>query len=184
MVEAIAIGASAGGFQAVTKLIPMLPRELRQAVFVVQHKHEESDSFMASHLDDLSSVRVKDADEKEEALPGTVYLAPAGYHLLVEDDRTLSLSSDPPVNYSRPSIDVLFESAADVYGAAVAGVVLTGSGSDGAAGLRSIEDVGGIVIVQDPEEADHPSMPEAASAATENPQVLSLERIGMLLKEL
>ena len=115
MIEAVLIGASAGGMKALTAILPALPKHFGMAVIVAQHLHAGSDGYLAEHLNRMCEVRVKDADEKEAVEPGTVYIAPARYHLLVEEDRTLSLSGEPHVNYARPSIDVLFESAVEVF---------------------------------------------------------------------
>jgi two-component system chemotaxis response regulator CheB len=130
-----------------------------------------------------TNLKVVDAEDKQWIKPGHVYLAPANYHLLVERG-AFSLSVDDAVSYSRPSIDVLFESAADAYGASVAAVVLTGANSDGARGVKAIKKRGGFVVVQDPKTAEAPSMPTAAIAAARVDQILPLERIGPFLLEL
>jgi len=184
MTEAVVIGVSAGGLKALSVIAPMLPKDLLFPVIVVQHVKEGSDPYMAEHLGRNSVIRVKEADEKESVKAGTMYFAPAGYHLLVETDRTFSLSDEPPVQFSRPSIDVLFESAADVYGAALAGVVLTGANSDGAAGLAAIKDAGGTVAVQDPETAESSAMPNAALKAAKTDNVFDLVGIGSFLCDL
>ena len=128
--------------------------------------------------------RVKQADEKEKIVPAMIYIAPPNYHLLVEDDRTFSLSVDELVNFSRPSIDVLFESAADAYGKRLIGIILTGANSDGSNGLKKIKECGGMAIVQDPESSEADTMPRAAIKATKVDYVLPLEEIGTFLRKL
>ena len=127
---------------------------------------------------------MKQADEKECILPGVIYLAPPGYHLMIEEDKTFSLSVDSPVNFARPSIDVLFETEADAYGARLVGVILTGANSDGSRGLKKIKDSGGLVLVQDPESAEAATMPRAAVEGTEVDYVLPLEEIGPFLNRM
>ncbi len=184
MIEAVAIGVSAGGMKALSALLPKLPEEPPYAVIIVQHIREGSDSYLANHLNQISAIRVKEADEKEPIRPGTVYVAPAGYHLLVEEDRTFSLSVDPLVNYARPSIDVLFESAADVFEERLVGIVLTGASSDGSKGLALIKAGGGITLVQDPTTAEYPVMPLAAIQASKADRILTLPEIETFLREL
>ncbi|MEI6126286.1 MAG: chemotaxis protein CheB [Pseudomonadota bacterium] len=182
--EAIVIGVSAGGLAVLRTLLGSLCPGFSLPVIIVQHEARDAGDFLPRYLNEHCAVRVKQAEEKERILPGTVYLAPPGYHLLVEYDTTFSLSLDEPVNYARPSIDVLFETAAEVYGPGLVGVVLTGANTDGAAGLKKIKDAGGLAIVQDPETAEVGSMPRAAIRATAVDHVLPLERIGPLLNEL
>lgn len=176
--EAVVMGVSFGGFQALQDILPVLAPDFPAPVMVVQHHDPRADDFLARHLDDRCRLRVKMAEEKETAMPGVIYLAPANYHLLVEDDHTLSLSVDEKVNFARPAIDVLFESAADAYGPRLMGVILTGANQDGSQGLRRIKEYGGLTVVQDPQTAVAPSMPEAALAATEVDHVLPLAKIG------
>ncbi len=183
-IEAVVIGTSAGGLQALTMLIPPLPKNFDKAMIVVSHIQEGSDDFLARYLDGISAIRIKEANEKEAILSGTVYVAPAGYHLLVEDDRTFALSTEGPVNYSRPSIDVLFESAAEVYADKLVGVILTGANSDGARGVRAVKQAGGLVVVQDPETAESSAMPRAAIDATHIDHVLELPEIASFLSNL
>ncbi len=182
--DCIVIGVSAGGLEALSALIPSLPAGFPIPIIVTQHQAADADGYLARHLDGLSQLTVKEADDKEPIVEGTVYLAPPGYHLLVEDDKSLALSVDQLVNYSRPSIDVLFSSAADVYGSALIGVVLTGASSDGAAGLRRIKERGGLVVVQDPSTARSSLMPESAQAAAAVEHVFDLAVIGRLLTRL
>ena len=176
--ETIVMGVSAGGMEALSTILPYLPVRFTLSVMVVQHQHPASDNFLVHYLDERCRLRVKQADEKEPILAGVVYFAPPDYHLLVEQDKTLSLSVDPLVNFARPSIDVLFESAADVYRSDLVGVILTGASTDGSQGLKRVKESGGMTIVQDPKTAVSDTMPKAALAATEVDHVLPLEEMG------
>ena len=180
--SAVVIGVSAGGLKALSTLLPMLPKPFPLPVLVVQHRLADSDDFLATSLDRICAVRVKEAKEKEKLKAGCVYLAPANYHLLVERDETLSLSIDDRENYSRPSVDVLFESAAYVWSSRLIGIVLTGANADGARGAALIKERGGTVIVQDPATAERPEMPQAAKISAD--YVLTIQKIGELLKTL
>ena len=183
--ECIVLGVSAGGVKALPIALSLLPASFPIPVVVVQHIRPDSDnSYFISHLDERIQLKVKEADEKEPIMSGYVYIAPANYHLLVEDDETFSLSVDARVNYSRPSIDVLFESAVEVYNSKLIGVILTGANNDGAEGLKKIKQCGGLAIVQDPEGAESDAMPRAALAACKADYVLSLEEIASFLKKI
>lgn len=181
--QVIVIGASAGGTVAFKQLLPMFPAHYPIPVVVVQHLHPMQENTLVLHFDTLCELTVKEADEKEAIEHGYVYFAPPNYHLLIESDKTFSLSVDAKVNYSRPSIDVLFESAANVYAPGLIGVILTGANNDGAHGLHLIQECGGLAIVQDPATAEVPYMPQAALMATQTRYVLSLRDIGKLLLE-
>jgi len=184
MFDAVTIGASAGGFQALKVILPTLPKAFRFPVAIVHHIASRTDSYLSEHLNDLCEIRVKEAEDKEDMRPGTVYLAPAGYHLLIEPDASFSLSVEDKVNYCRPSIDVLFESAADAFGQRLIGIVLTGANADGAHGLKHIKEHGGFTIVQNPKTAESPYMPRAAIAATQVDHIEDLDKIAPLLIEL
>jgi len=179
--EAIVLGASAGGFNVIKQLTATLPKDFSLPIMVVQHVSDTSDGSWADMLDRESKLRVKEADEKEKIKPGTVYLAPANYHLLVEPDHTLTLTVDERVNYARPSIDVLFETAAEAYRERLIGLVYTGANRDGAAGLAHIKANGGLAVVQDPTTAESPVMPTSAIRAAHPQHVLSPEQIIELL---
>lgn len=179
--DAIVIGASAGGFAALTEVLPQLPVGLPQAVAVVQHLPPDGGEYMVEFLKGRCALPVKVAEDKEAVAPGVIYVAPAQYHLLIERDRRFALSVDEKVNYSRPSIDVLFESAARAYGPRLIGVVLTGANADGAAGLAAIKARGGLAIVQDPATAEVAYMPQAALESTNADHVLDLAGIVRLL---
>lgn len=178
--EAVVIGASAGGIEALRSLLATLPGRLTVPVIVVQHVGA-ADRGMIDLLDGAGPVRVKEAEEKESPQPGTFYLAPPNYHLLMERDRTFALSVDEKVNHCRPAIDVLFESAADVYGDRLIAVILTGANTDGSLGLKAVKAVGGLAVVQDPERAKAREMPLAAMRAVAADHVAPLEFLGRLL---
>ena len=161
-----------------------LPADFPLPLAIVQHISPEAGDGMARLLAEFCAIRVKEADEQESIAPGSVYLAPPNYHLLVERDGLLSLAADGYVSYARPSVDVLFESAAAAFGPAVIGVVLTGANSDGARGLKAIAAAGGLAIVQDPADAEARQMPEAARAATEPDYLLPLADIAGTLQRL
>ena len=182
--KAVVIGVSTGGVAALTLLLGALPVDFPLPVLVVTHISADSDDGMALLLDSLCAIRVKEADELETITAGTVYLAPANYHLLVERGGKLGFSIDPPVNFARPSIDTLFESAAAVYGPALIGVILTGAGNDGSNGLLKIKNNGGLAIIQDPADAEMNSMPNSALQLMKADHVVRLMEIPGLLTRL
>lgn len=182
--RAVVIGASAGGVQALLALLPDLAADFPQPILVVLHVPADRSNVLAPLFAARCAVTVKEAEDKEPARPGVVYFAPSDYHLLVEADGSLALSSDEPVNYSRPSIDVLFESAADAYGSGLTAVVLTGANQDGAKGLEAVVQAGGVAVVEEPSTAYAHAMPEAARNACASAIVMSLERIAEHLKGL
>ncbi len=182
--EAIVIGGSAGALVALEAILPALPPECPLLVAIVLHVLPTRPSLLASVLGARCPLPVKEAEDKESVRAGTIFLAPPGYHLLIERDRTFALSVDEPVHYSRPSIDVLFESAADAYGARVAGVILSGANQDGARGLAAIKARGGLGIVQSPDDAQVRYMPDAALAAVRADHVLARGALGALLAKL
>jgi two-component system chemotaxis response regulator CheB len=168
---------------ALRAIFSTLPKNFPLPIAVVQHRYRTSNEGLPAFLRRHTKLDVVDTTDKEWIKPGTVYLAPANYHLLVERGE-LSLSVDEAVAHSRPSIDVLFESAADAYGPAVIAVVLTGANADGARGAKRIKSRGGFVLVQDPATAESPAMPQAAIDATPVDRILPLDRIGPFLVEL
>lgn len=181
--RAVVIGVSTGGVSALKIVLGALPAEFPVPVLVVTHITPDSDNGLAVLLNTLCAIRVKEADEQEILTPGTVYLAPANYHLLVERDGTLAFSIDPPVNFARPSIDVLFESAAEVFGPALIGIIMTGAGFDGSKGLQKIKNCGGTAIIQDPADAEMDSMPKSALQLLKADHVVPLQEIpGLLLR--
>lgn len=182
--RAIVVGASAGGFEALRFLLGKLSVRLRAPIIIVLHSAPVEQSALAQSFSRYSVLPVVEAAERTRVEPGHVYLAPAGYHLLVERNEHFSLSVDERVRYARPSIDVLFESAADTWRAAVAGVVLTGANDDGARGLAAIRAHRGIAIVQSPEDAEVADMPQAALKLAGADHVLKLTEIPTLLNRL
>ena len=182
--ELIVIGCSMGGMAALEKIFSVLPRDFPVPIVVAQHRYRTSGEALPSFLRRHSKLNVVDALDKQWVKPGNVYLAPADYHLLVDREGELSLSVDAAVAYSRPSIDVLFESAADAYRAGTVAVVLTGANADGARGAKRIKERGGFVVAQDPQTAESAEMPSATIAAARVDRILPLERIGPFLVEL
>jgi two-component system chemotaxis response regulator CheB len=183
-ISAVVFGASAGGIEALSLLLAALPAELPAAVMGVLHLPRDRPSLLVEIFAPMCALPVQEAQDKEHIKPGHVYFAPADYHLLVDTGPSLALSVDEPVNFSRPSIDVLFESAADVYRERLLGIVLTGASQDGAAGLAAIHRLGGRTVVQDPASALVPLMPEAARRRSPVDFVLPLEQIADLLQAL
>ena len=184
--DLVAIGASAGGIEALAVLLPQLPKDFEPAVLVVVHLLRERPSLLRSIFASRCALPVRDVLDKDPLEPGTIVFAPPDYHLLVdlEQGPQLALSADPPVNNSRPSIDVLFESAAQAFGPRAAGVVLSGANGDGAHGLAAIHRSGGPTIVQAPHTAQSAAMPAAALAAGPVDHVVPVERIAHLLHAL
>ena len=180
-IEAVAIGTSAGGVDALAVLLPALPAGLRAAVFVVIHLPRQRPSHLVEIFQPKCALPVREAQDKERVEPGTVYFAPPDYHLLVDRGPAIALSVDDLVNFSRPSVDVLFESAAEVYGAHLLGIILTGASPDGAAGLQAIRQSGGTTIVQEPSTAQVAVMAKAALKQGPADFVLSLEAIAAQL---
>jgi two-component system chemotaxis response regulator CheB len=179
----VVVGTSWGGLGALRELLHGLPADWPTPVIVVQHRHRDSDSLLLQLLQDVSPVPVCDVEDKSPLCDGQVYVAPADYHLLVDDGRFV-LSVDEAVRYSRPSIDVTFASVADEFSAGAVGIVLTGANADGSRGLRRIIERGGVAIVQDPETAESPTMPAAAIAAVPSAHVVPIARIGEVLRSL
>lgn len=178
----VVVGASAGGLNALQMLVAGLPADWQTAMAIVQHRSRDSRE-LCGLLQDVTPLKVCEADDKQDIAAGYVYLAPPDYHMLVDGD-SLSLSVDEPVRWSRPSIDVLFESAADSFGDRAIGVVLTGANSDGSRGLRRIVDGGGQAVVQDPATAEVRVMPESARRAVPEACVLPLDQIPAHLVQL
>jgi two-component system, chemotaxis family, protein-glutamate methylesterase/glutaminase len=182
--EAIVIGVSSGGLSALKILVSRLPKDFNTPIIIVQHINPLSESQWIKLLNGKSNLEIKEADEKESIEPGNVYIAPPNYHLLIEKNKTFTLTVDERVNFARPSIDVLFESAADAYRNKLIGIVLTGSNNDGTQGIKRIKEYGGLVIIQDPKTAESSYMPASALAAVQPDYVLPLEGIVNLLLEI
>lgn len=183
-VDAVVFGASAGGIDALAVLLKGLPTGWRLPMAVVLHLPEDHESHLAEIFAQRLPIDVREASDKMPLKEGTMYFAPPGYHLSIERERSFSLSCEPPVLWSRPSIDVLMASAADAYGPAVAGFLLTGANDDGAEGLHRIHLAGGLTAVQDPKEAQVPTMPLAAIARHAPDHVLPLRELHALLLQL
>ena len=183
-VEAIVIGASAGGVEALCAVLPALPARLAACVLIVLHLPRQRPSLLAEIFAARSVLPVSEAQDKEPPRPGRVYVAPPDYHLLVDAGPVLALSTDPPVRFSRPSIDVLFESAAGVFRERLLGIVLTGANADGADGLAAVLRAGGRGLVQRPDDAQVGAMPEAALRRAPAAEVATLagmaERFALL----
>ena len=176
----IVIGASLGVLRVIRKLLAALPSTLPAAVVVVLHRDSASDASAAELLQRWSLLPVAEPEDKEPILPGRLYLAQAGVHLLINNGY-FSVSGEEPVRFARPSIDLLFESAADTFGDRTIGVIMTGANADGAAGLAAIRENGGFTIAQAPETAECPIMPQAAIDAHAVNYIATLEEIGPLL---
>jgi two-component system chemotaxis response regulator CheB len=183
-IEAIVIGVSAGAVDALARILPVLPGNYPLPVVIVVHLPPDTDSLIVDLFGKKCSIDVVEAEDKAPVLPGRAYFAPPNYHLQIENDFHFSLSNDVPVHFSRPAVDVLFQTAADAYEDRVMGVVLTGASCDGAAGLRSIVNAGGAALIQRPEDAFMSIMPEAAIQSCPEAKILSLEQIANCLLEL
>jgi two-component system chemotaxis response regulator CheB len=180
-IDAVVIGTSAGGVDALSALLPALPSNSKAAVFIVVHLPRDRPSVLAELFARKCALPVREAEDKESVAAGTVYFAPTNYHLLLDRGPQMALSADDLVHHSRPSIDVLFESAADVYRRRLLGIILTGANEDGAAGLAAVHDGGGITVVQQPGTARFPQMIMSALKLRPVDLVLPLDRIAALL---
>ena len=183
-VEAVVIGASAGGFEALLAILKGLPATYPMPLVAVLHLPEHHESRLAELFGYRLSLQVREARDKEPLAPGILYFAPPGYHLSIETDRSFSLSCEERVSYARPSIDVLFASAVDAYGKSLAGILLTGANYDGAAGLAGMQVAGALTIVQDPASAEVATMPEAALRKMKPDLILPLAEIHSVLRKL
>lgn len=183
--DAVVLGCSAGGISALKQVLPQGPQKLPFALLIVQHIAANAGDLLAkTFANQHPNLPIKEAEDKEAIIAGTVYFAPPNYHLLVERDHKLALSIDAPVCYCRPSIDVLFETAARCFGERLVGVVMTGANNDGSFGLAQIQAHGGLTVVQNPKTADTPYMPAAALARIIPDHVLSLTQIASLIIQL
>lgn len=181
--EIVVIGTSTGGLKALQTLLSGLTADFPLPVVIVQHRGSNSENGLCEFLSKSSNLPVTEPEDKEPMMPGRVYLAPRDYHLLIENG-SFALSVDHAVAYARPSIDVLFECAADEYGDKAIGVVLTGANNDGARGLAKISAQGGVTVVESPETAASDEMPRAALARTKADWILPLEEIAPRLNKL
>ncbi len=179
--EAIVIGVSLGGMNALKIMFSLLPKNFNTPIIIVQHLSPRSDNQWIKILNEKSNLHIKEADEKEKIEKGNVYIAPANYHLPIEKNKTFSLTINERVNFARPSIDVLFESAAEAYKNKLIGIVLTGSNKDGTNGIKRIQEFGGLTIIQNPETTESSYMPISALSAIRPDYILSLEEIIKVL---
>jgi two-component system, chemotaxis family, protein-glutamate methylesterase/glutaminase len=181
--ELVIIGGSAGGLEVLLEVLPQLRTDLDYAVVLVMHRRG-GDSLLTGLLSDKTKLTVKEAEEKEAIRPGVIYIAPADYHLLIENDKTFSLDYSEKIHYSRPAIDASFETAAEAYGPLLAGVLLSGANADGAEGLLQIKQAGGLTIVQDPDEASVSYMPQQAIEKNAADKILTTWQVIGLLNKL
>lgn len=179
--RAIVIGASAGDMEALQAILCKLPQNFALPILVVQHMLAGRESYLKEYFSSHCQLHIKEAESNMPIDKSTVYFAPPDYHMLIEKDFTISLSVEEKVNHSRPSIDVLFETAADAYGRNLIGIILTGANQDGAKGLKTIHQKGGVCIVQDPETALMHQMPLSAIQQNMPDYILPLDKIGELL---
>ena len=175
--QLVVVGASLGGMRALAVLLGGLPSEFPAPLAIVQHRGTDSSGALSRFLQEYSRLPVSEIEDKQPILPAQVYLAPADYHVLIEVG-AFALSTEAPILYARPSIDALFESAADTYAEQVVGVILTGASADGSRGLARLKQRGGLALVQSPETAECAIMPAAAIAATSVDWILPLEEIA------
>lgn len=181
-IRAVVIGASAGGVQALAELLPSFSERTAAAVLIVLHLPRDRPSLLSEVFSCKCALDVREAQDKEPVVPGTIYFAPSNYHLLVDEGPRLALSADDLVHHSRPSIDVLFESAAEIYGGRLLGALLTGANEDGAQGLAAVHDAGGVTVVQEPETALVSTMVLSAMKLRVPDFVLPLARIAELFR--
>ncbi len=182
--KAVVIGTSAGGLKALQIILSLLKSDFSLPIIIVQHLHPDSKKMLINILGNICRLKVKEASDKEKIIPGTVYIAPPDYHLLIEDDRSFSLALTKPVNFARPSVNVLFETAAEVYRNKLIGIILTGANNDGSQGIKKIKELGGLAIVQNPDEAEEKSMPESAIKTVKADFIMGLKEIGGFLNKL
>lgn len=182
--EAVVMGVSAGGLFALSMILEKLPEDYPVPIIIVQHRSRDERTLLEEVLQVKCRIRIKQADEKEHIKSQIVYFAPPDYHLLIEGDKTFSLSCEPPVNYSRPSIDVLFETACSVYKDHLVAIILTGANNDGARGIQKIKKSGGLTIAQKPSTAAFPFMPQAAIDRNGIQLILELNEITDFLLQL
>ena len=180
----VAIGGSAGSLDVIFKIVEALPQQLNASCIIVIHRKSSPDSILVNLLSTKTSLPVKEVEDKEALLPGRIYIAAPDYHLLIEDEHSFSLDSSEKINYSRPSIDVSFESVAGVFGKAVVGVLLSGASVDGAKGLQNIKSAGGYTIAQDPASADMGYMPQQAISFGQVDAIVNGKDIPAFIREL
>ncbi len=176
--KALIIGGSAGSLDVLLKVLPVVRPDISFPIIIVVHRKHGTDSLLPVLLSTRTEMRVKEVDEKEAILAGTIYVAPSDYHLLIEQDQTFSLDYSEKINYSRPAIDATFQTAAEVYRSQLVCLLLSGSNADGVSGLKSVKAWGGTAIIQDPETAQVAYMPAQAKLNVQIDYELSIEAIG------
>jgi two-component system, chemotaxis family, protein-glutamate methylesterase/glutaminase len=182
--KAVVIGVSAGGIKVLNTIFGYLNEPFPFPIIIVMHRHPESGMALEKHFEETFGLNIRQVADKDRIQDGMVFFAPPNYHLLLEENRSFSLSIDKPVHFARPAIDILFESAADVYEKNLVGIILTGANGDGALGLKKVKHRGGTAIVQHPDSAEFKDMPQAAIKETQPELVLTIEEIGHYLKNL
>ena len=180
----LVIGGSAGSLEVILNLVAQLPRQPNAVVIIVVHRKKDNESILVNLLSSRTRLAVKEVEDKDPILLNTIYLAPPDYHLLIERTDLFSLDSSEKIQYSRPSIDVTFESVAEAFGTKTIGILLSGANADGAAGMAKIRQAGGYTIVQDPATADVGYMPQQALDLTPVDSILSASEIPALLEKL
>lgn len=183
-VRVVVIGTSAGGIDALKRILPSFKDLKNLSVAVVIHLPARGPNLIPELFKEICSFKVKEAESGEPLQIGYIYFSPADYHLSLESNATLSLSSEEPLNFSRPSIDILFDSAAYSFESKVLGILLTGANSDGTAGLMKIQEKGGICLIQDPSEAEYPTMPQSAAKKMPANAIMNLKQMKSFLEEL
>lgn len=182
--KAIVIGASKGGINALISIFKNIKCCINIPIFIAQHRHPDSSDYLAHLINRTTNINVIEPEDKTAIISNTAYVAPANYHMLIESKNLIALSSDPHVCYSRPSIDVLFSSAKDIYAKDLIGIILSGANNDGSHGIKEIKISGGLTIVQSPDSAEAIEMPSAAISITKIDHILQLEEIPKLLNDL
>jgi two-component system chemotaxis response regulator CheB len=180
----LAIGGSAGSLDGILKIVAALPASADLSVIIIVHRKNDSESILTNLLTTRTNLNVKEIEDKEAIMPATIYIAPPDYHLLIENEKLFSLDTSEKVNYSRPSIDVSFESVAEVFGKSAIGILLSGANADGAAGLYQIKQAGGLTIVQDPKSADVSFMPRQALEIMQPDKILNNGDIAIFIEDL
>ena len=180
----VAIGGSAGSLEVIMKIVSLLPQKSNASFVIIVHRKSGPDSILQELLSSRTSLPVREIEDKEVILPGTIYIAPPDYHLLFEDENSFSLDASEKINHSRPSIDIAFESAAEVFGSSLIGILLSGANADGAEGLKRIAEAGGYTIVQDPLTADVGFMPQQALNLMTPDAIVQGDEIGTFLQNI
>lgn len=176
-IEIIVIGVSAGGMNILTEILPQLNPDFQIPILIAQHLHPHQGNFHIEYFSEITTLPIREIEEKTSIQKATIYFVPSNYHVLIEEDKTFALNVDEKVNYARPSIDVLFESVAEVFQKNVLGIILTGANRDGALGLKKIYEFGGITIVQEIASAKFSAMPKFALEAVPSAQQMNIEEI-------